>query len=497
MVNFNFDIYSILPELYLALSIFVLLIYGVLLSVSQYWGYPLILLSTGLLSVQILFLTILLVLFFPYINFCSWNFFLTSNFYTLNLKLLILFTCIFWIMFSLTYFRSEKINSFEYWIFILITILSFFFILQSSDLLIIYISIELQSLSFYVLASFKRSSEFSTEIGLKYFILGAFSSAFLLFGSSLIYGLTGITNLSDLNLLFSGFLFEKPFLLSGVFLGLLFIISALFFKLSSAPFHMWSPDVYEGAPTSTTSFFALFPKIVILTLLIRIFFLTFHDFHFIWKPFFSFCAFLSLLFGTLGALSQKKWKRFLAYSSINHVGFILIGFLSGEFFSIISIIIYFIIYMITTIAIFSFLIDFKSVNYPHQIQLRYIKSVENFSIINPLLSGSLTLIFFSMAGIPPLAGFFAKIFVILTGLQGGFYNLIIFSFIMSSVACFYYIRIIQLMYFKKSLKQSISVPMCKINTLVLGLSCIFLLLLFLDIELISVLITKMILSFTL
>lgn len=160
------------------------------------------------------------------------------------------------------------------------TILSSFFILSSCDLLLIYLVIELQSLSFYVLASFKRSSEFSTEAGLKYFILGAFSSAFLLFGCSLIYGLTGITNLLDLNLLFSGFILEKSLLAPGVFLGLLFIASALFFKLSSAPFHMWSPDVYEGSPTTSTAFFSLFPKIVILTLLLRIFILTFHDFYF-------------------------------------------------------------------------------------------------------------------------------------------------------------------------------------------------------------------------
>lgn len=141
-----------------------------------------------------------------------------------------------------------------------------------------YLVIEFQSLSFYVLASFKRSSEFSTEAGLKYFVLGAFASAFLLFGSSLIYGLTGLTNFSDFNILFSGFIFDNSFLTSGMFIGLIFLTSALFFKLSSAPFHMWSPDVYEGSPTSTTSFFSIFPKLAILTLLIRIFSITFYDF---------------------------------------------------------------------------------------------------------------------------------------------------------------------------------------------------------------------------
>lgn len=497
MTNFSFDIYSTLPEAYLTTSIFVLLIYGVLLSVSQFWGYPLVLSSTGFLSIQVLFFTTLLVLFFPYTSFLTWNFSLTYNFYTFVFKLFVLVLSILWIMYSLNYLTKEKINSFEYWIFILMTILSSFFILSSCDLLLIYLVIELQSLSFYVLASFKRSSEFSTEAGLKYFILGAFSSAFLLFGCSLIYGLTGITNLLDLNLLFSGFILEKSLLAPGVFLGLLFIASALFFKLSSAPFHMWSPDVYEGSPTTSTAFFSLFPKIVILTLLLRIFILTFHDFYFFWKPFFISCGFLSLLFGTLGALYQKKWKRFLAYSSITHVGFILIGFLLGENFSMISCIVYLLIYIITTLAIFSFLIDFRSIEYPQQIQVRYIKDITNFSFNNRVLAGSLVLILFSMAGVPPLAGFFAKFFVILTGIQSGTYSLILFSIIMSSITCFYYIRVIQSMYFIKFKKQPIIVPLNKSNTVILGASCFLLLLFFLDMELFLLLITKMILSFTL
>ena len=497
MTNFSFDIYSTLPEIYLTFATFIILIYGVLISVSQFWGYPLILLNTGILSIQVLFFTFLLILFFPYVNFFSWNFFITSNFFTLTSKLFVIIICIIWSTFSFNYLNKERINSFEYWVFILITILAFFIILQSCDLLLMYIAIELQSLSFYVLSSFNRSSEFSTEAGLKYFILGAFSSAFLLFGSSLVYGLTGITNFSDFRLLFSGFVFEDLILSPGVSMGLIFIASSLFFKLSAAPFHMWSPDVYEGSPTSTTAFFALFPKIVILTLLIRLFPLSFHDLYLIWKPFFTFSIFLSLLFGSFGALLQKKWKRFLAYSSINHIGFILLGFLTGENFGIFSVIMYIIIYIITTISIFSFLIDFKIYKYPRQTQVRYISSITNLVYNNPLLASSLTIIFFSMAGIPPLAGFFAKIFVILNGIQNGSYSLVLFSVVMSSIACFYYIRLIQSMYFLKTKKWLLIVPISKVNALTLGISCIFVLLFFLDIELFSVLITRVTLSFNL
>lgn len=497
MTNFSFDIYFTLPELYLTISTVILLIYGVLLSGSMVWGYPLILSSTGLLSIQILIFTLVLTSFFPYISFSAWNFFLVSNFYTLGFKSLILFLCILWIIFSFNYLLNEKINSFEYWIFILLTILAFFFILQTSDLLLMYLVIELQSLCFYVLASFKRSSEFSTEAGLKYFVLGAFSSAFLLFGCSLIYGLTGATTFSDLSILFSDFSSRDSYLFQGVFVGLLFISSALFFKLSSAPFHMWAPDVYEGSPTTTTAFFSLFPKIVILTLLMRLFLLSFFNFYILWKPFFFFCAFLSLLFGSLGALSQKKWKRFLAYSSINHVGFVLIGFLLGENFSIISIFIYLIVYLVTTLAIFSFLVDFRTYTYPQHTQTRYILDVKNLALINPLLAGSLTVILFSMTGIPPLAGFFAKIFIIFVGLQSGSYSLIFFSVIISSIACFYYIHIINLMYFLKVKKQKLIVPISKVNALILGLSCSFIFLFFLDIELALMLFIRLALSFTL
>ena len=499
MTNFNFDIHSTLPEIYLVASIFLILVYGVLLSASQAWGYPLLLSSTGILSAQILFFTGLLVWFFPYVNFFAWNYFLVSNFYILSLKILIIAFCFSWFCFSSHYLQREKINSFEYWILILLSVSASFFILHSCDLLSIYLTIELQSLSFYVLASFKRSSEFSTEAGLKYFILGAFSSALLLLGFSLIYGLTGITHVSDFTTLFSGFLFEDSSLILGIFAGLVFIAAALFFKISSAPFHMWSPDVYEGSPTSVTAFFSIFPKLVILTLLIRIFPLSFSDFQEYWKPIFFFCSFLSLLFGSLGALTQKKWKRFLAYSSINHIGFMLLGFLSEGNFGVVSILTYILIYVITTIAIFSFLIDFHFFEYPRKVQTRYIHSITNLSKNDPLLSVFLSILLFSMAGIPPLSGFFAKVFVIFSGIQGGYYSLVFFSVLMSGISCFYYIRIIQLMYFKKIKNQQrlLIIPVSKINGLILSISCFLIFFFFLDIELFSILITRLTLSFLL
>ncbi len=496
MVNFIYDLYFTLPEIYLSICIFIILVYGVLNSGSKFLGYPLLSKSVGLLSIQVLVLTFFFLINFPYLNFLSWNFFINSNIYVLYSKIFLVQACIIWIFFSFNYIQKEKINSFEYWILSLLSLLAFFFLLQVYDLLSMYLVIELQSLSFYVLASFKRSSEFSTEAGLKYFVLGAFSSAFLLFGSSLIYGLTGLTNLADFSILFSGFLLENSLFISGIFVGLTFILTALFFKISSSPFHMWSPDVYEGAPTSTTAFFSIFPKLVILTLLLRLFFISFHDFIQTWKLFFISCAFLSLLFGSFGAFTQKKWKRFLAYSSINHIGFILIGFLSGEIFGIFSICMYIFIYIITMFATFSFLIDLRTIEYPLSTQVRYIKEITTLGKINPFLATSLTLILFSMAGIPPLSGFFAKVFVLFIGIQSGAYNLVIFSVIMSSIACFYYIRIIQSMYFIKIDKWPIYLCMSKLNAVILSFSCFFILFYFLDLELFSIIITRLTLTFT-
>ena len=495
MINYFLDLYLTLPEIYLVFSIFILLTFGVLNEGSFKLGYPLLVKPAGLLSLQILIFTWILIFKLPCINFITWNFFIVSSFSSKLLKLFLIKISVVWISFTFKYVNDEKINAFEYWVLSLLTILALIFLIQVFDLLAMYLIIELQSLSFYILASFKRSSEFSTEAGMKYFVLGAFSSAFLLFGSSLIYGITGLTNFLDFNILFSGFLIEYSLLLFSIFSGLILIISALFFKLSAVPFHMWSPDVYEGSPTSTTAFFALFPKLIITTLLIRIFIVNFNDFINIGKTLFLICAFFSLLIGTLGAFAQKKWKRFLAYSSINHIGFILIGFSSSENFGIFSIFMYIFIYIITTVGIFSLITNLQLYKYLQTTQIRYMEEILNCSNINPLLTLSLTVILFSMAGIPPLSGFFAKIFIILVGIQSSTYSLVFFSIIMSSIACFYYIRIIQKMYFSKIKKWPIYIPLTKINAFVLGNACFFISFFFFDIELFSVLMTRLAITF--
>ena len=321
MTTFLYDVNTILPEVYLLISTCCLLVYGVLYSTSTQKGYPVMHSNVAWLTFQVSFFAFLIVTATPCYNLLSWNLLLINDFFVFGSKLLILSFSLFWFVLSLPYITNEKINSFEFWILVLLAITGMLFIVQSYDLLSMYLSVEFQSLIFYVLASFKRTSEFSTESGLKYFILGAFSSALLLFGSSVLYSLTGLTSFNDYSIFFSGLLNNFESLNQGIILSLIFINIALLFKLSSSPFHVWSPDVYEGSPTAVTMFFSILPKISVITLLLRFCIFGFHDFLSTWQSIMIFCSYLSMLIGTLFAFSQKKWKRFIAYSSINHVVF--------------------------------------------------------------------------------------------------------------------------------------------------------------------------------
>nr|YP_009488819.1 NADH-ubiquinone oxidoreductase chain 2 [Grateloupia filicina]AWD77489.1 NADH-ubiquinone oxidoreductase chain 2 [Grateloupia filicina] len=495
MNDFLYNIYTIITETYVTIGICLLLIYGVLLSTFSKLGYPLLSKNLSLLTLQILVFSLILVYSQQSMSSFSWSNFLVNDFFTHGAKIIILLSSISWIFLTLRYSILEKINSFEYWILILLAILAMLFVLQAFDILTMYLAIEFQSLVFYILASFKRSSEFSTEAGLKYFVLGAFSSALLLFGSSIIYGLTGLTNFGDLSIFFSGILLDDLSIVTGVTVGLVFIIVALLFKLSSAPFHMWAPDVYEGSPTSVTALFSIMPKLVILSLLFRLLTFSFHDFLLFWRNIILVCTLLSLLIGTLGALSQTKWKRFFAYSSITHVGFFLLALLTGGSESVSNIVFYAIIYIVTLLGTFSFIVNFRILKYPNHYQSRYLQDLNSLAKSNSLLALSVTLILFSIAGIPPLAGFFAKFFILFTALQTYTVGASVFAVLMSCIASFYYIRLIKIMYFGNADSWIISYPVDKSSSVVLGISIFIILLLFLDVEMVSVLSTLMSLSF--
>nr|AHX02509.1 NADH dehydrogenase subunit 2 [Schimmelmannia schousboei] len=495
MTYFLYNIYSISTEIYVVTSICLLLIYGVIFSTSFNFGYPLLNKNLGWLTFQILFFSIILLFLQLPLNFLSWNSFLINDYFTYIAKLLLLVSVVCWYCLSFSYTLHEKLNAFEYWILILLSVVAMLLIIQAYDLLIIYLAIEFQSLVFYILASFKRTSEFSTESGLKYFILGAFSSALLLFGSSILYGLTGLTNLGDFSKLLSGVILDTSQFSIGIITGILFVLVALLFKLSAAPFHMWVPDVYEGCPTSITAFFSIMPKLAILGLLCRFLIFTFYDFLPFWRNILLFCTVCSILIGTLGAFSQKKWKRFLAYSSISHVGFFLLALLTGKLEGISSIFFYIIIYIVMMVAIFAIIVNLRLYKYPNHFQIRCLNDLKSLIIVNPILTVAFILVIFSMAGIPPLAGFFSKFFVLLPALQTNAVGVAFFTIIMNCIGCFYYIRLIKITCFDISNNVIVICPVDKMGSLILGISLFFILFIFLDIEIVFIISTLMVTPF--
>lgn len=459
---FRYDIYSFLSEIFLINTIFILLVYGVIYSTSLRCGYPVITSTLGWLSLQALIFTFLIHINNQVKFDLAFNNLLVIDRIAIFLKVAILIAGICCLLLSIAYVKQEKLNNFEYFILILLAMVAMLFISSSNDLLTIYLALELQSLIFYILASLRRNSEFSTEAGLKYFILGAFSSGLLLFGIAIIYGITGLTNFEDLTRFFINFTSSDTSISSGVLVGLTFLAVSFFFKISAAPFHIWSPDVYEGAPTITTAFFSIIPKIVILSLFLRLFNKSFHDLFFSWQGIIIICALISLIIGAFAAFAQTRIKRFLAYSSIGHIGYILTGFASSNTEGIVSLLTYLIIYIIIIIGIFSITLSLREYKNKFKgIQIRYLKELSILSKTNPGIALALIVILFSIAGIPPLAGFFSKLLVFLAAMESSLFGLAVAGVLLSCVACFYYIRIIKIIYFDYLHTWPIYIPLDK------------------------------------
>ena len=478
MQFFENDFYGILPELFLLGASLTLLMFGVIYSSSPVFGTPSLMKITSWLSILSLILTLGLVVnnSMPSMVLCTQNLFIDS--FTDFFKLLILVGSIISILVSFQYFKTEKMANFEYLILILLSTLSMMLLVSSYDLISMYLAIELQSFCMYIIASLKRESEFSTEAGLKYFILGAFSSGLLLFGCSLLYGFTGTTNYQQLFQIFSTI--DKTIdieVSNAIILGVLFILVGMLFKLSAAPFHLWAPDVYEGAPTSVTAFFAIVPKIAILSLVVRLFSYVFYGLLLPWQEVLILCSIISMIIGTLGALWQTKIKRLLAYSGIGHIGYMLIGISTGSIEGIYSTFFYVIIYIIMTVATFSILLSIRKQG--NLSKIKYINDLSGLFISNPQLALSFSLIMFSMCGIPPLAGFFSKMFIFISAINMEMYFLAIIGVMTSVVASFYYIRIIKLMFFDSVTRINNLNTISKENSLFLSFCCIFLMSFFL------------------
>lgn len=323
---------------------------------------------------------------------------------------------------------------------IIFATLGMIILVSAEDFITVYLAIELQSLAFYTLAGYKRQEQYSAEAGLKYFVLGALASGLFLFGVSIIYGLTGLLHFADLHL----FLCSSQY--PGVLLGALAIIISILFKIGAAPFHMWLPDVYQGSPTISTALFAIAPKLSLLILLVRLYLSPFYALFPELSLVFSLCAFASMLVGAFAALNQSYIKRLLAYSTIAHVGYVLLAIAVGSFNSVSSLLVYIILYIITSITIFTLLLALI----PSSNNFLYLIGFTGLSRVHPVLAASLAISLLSLAGLPPLSGFFGKWLIFSSAIHSGFYILSLVGILTSVVSAYYYLRLIKLMYFQDS-----------------------------------------------
>jgi len=335
------------------------------------------------------------------------------------------------------YLKHTKRQAFEFPLLVLISTIGMMLMISAHDLIALYLGLELSSLALYVVASFDRDSVKSTEAGLKYFVLGALSSGMLLYGASLIYGMTGSVTFAGIALALKGGAGI------GVIFGLAFVLAGLSFKISAVPFHMWTPDVYEGAPTPVTAFFAVAPKTAAVALLVRVVEQAFPAISGQWQQIIVFVAIASSVLGAFAAIGQHNIKRLLAYSSIGHIGYVLIGLAAGTVEGVAGVAIYMAIYIVTTLGAFACVLSMeRNGEYCEEIS-----DLAGLSRTNPALAFALAMIMFSLADIPPLAGFFAKWYVFSAAVHAGLNALAVIGVVASVISAFYYLRIVKIIYF--------------------------------------------------
>ena len=426
MINLSF----IIPEIFISLSVMFLLILGVFKKNSFELIHNLsiiVLLITGVIVFNET-LDIKKILLF--------NGSVVIDYLSSFMKIITLLAAFIVLAISKNYLDNFKISKIEYPILILSSVLGMMVMISSNDLIVFYMGLELQSLALYVLATFNRNNLKSSEAGLKYFVLSALSSGLLLYGCSLIYGFSGSTNFE----IIASQLDSNEYALT---FGIVFILVGLAFKISAVPFHMWAPDVYEGSPTTVTLFFTMVPKIAALTVFIRFLYVPFLELIDQWQMILVFLSIASMLFGAIAAIGQKNIKRLIAYSSIGHIGYALAGVASASNDGIQSSVIYLTIYIVMNLGLFSCLLMLRRND-------NYYESIDDLSGLSknhPILSFSLLVILFSLAGIPPLAGFFAKFYIFKAVIEQSMYFLAIVGLLSTVIAAFYYLRIIKIIYF--------------------------------------------------
>jgi NADH-quinone oxidoreductase subunit N len=353
-------------------------------------------------------------------------------------KFLVLIGSVLAVVLSVAYIEREDMARFEYPILFLFATIGMMMMISANDLIALYVGLELQSLALYVAAAFRRDSLRSSEAGLKYFVLGALSSGMLLYGASLVYGFAGTTSFAGIAKVLATGTGN-----TGALVGLVFITAGLAFKVSAVPFHMWTPDVYEGAPTSVTAFFAIAPKIAAMALFIRVLVGPFAPLTAQWQQVVVVLAVLSMALGAFAAINQTNIKRLMAYSSIGNVGYMLVGLAAGTEAGVRGVLIYLLIYLAMTAGTFACILAMRV----HGRAVEELDDLKGLGRTRPGMALALAVFMFSMAGIPPLAGFFGKLYVFLAAVQAGMYVLAVIGVLASVVAAFYYLRIVKLMYF--------------------------------------------------
>ena len=431
MLNSIIDIIFI-PEIFLASTSFICLLFGLYTNKNSFR-------QTCNFAFLILLLTTVLVYFNTGSNFANYDILFSKSSFINFFKILVLVGSAASIIISKEYFLGIKLINFEIPILLLFSTLGMMLMISANNLMSMYLAIELQSLSLYVAAAIKRDSLSSAESGVKYFILGALSSGILLYGFSLIYGFTGSMNFDEINF----YLLRYENLNLGLIFGLVFVMVGLAFKVSAVPFHMWTPDVYEGAPNSITAFFAIVPKIAAVALIYRFCLVPFENFYLEWSQIVIFLSVASMFLGAIAAIAQSNIKRLLAYSSIGHIGYILIALVAANDDGVKASSIYMFSYMVMNIAIFTILLSIKVKNE----YLVNISDLKGLSKSNPIVSLSISIIMLSMAGIPPFIGFFGKFYVFIAAIENELYVLSILGVLASVISAYYYLRIIKIMYF--------------------------------------------------
>ena len=428
----NFIQILLVPEIALATLTSICLLYGLFSKKNSYA-------RTSNLALISLVLIIFLIFFNPTTNFAYYNELFANSSFIQFFKILVIVGSSATIIISKKYFIELKLARFEIPVLLMFSTLGMLIMICSNNLMVMYLAIELQSLSLYVLAAIKRDSLHSAESGVKFFVLGALSSGIMLYGFTLIYGFTGSTSFENIYLTIG----KLDNLNLGLIFGLVFVLVGLAFKVSAVPFHMWTPDVYEGAPTSITAFFAIVPKIAAVAIIFRFCLEPFGNFYNEWSQIIIFLSIASMFLGAIAAIAQNNLKRLLAYSTIGHVGYVLIALAAANDEGIKAVVIYMFIYMIMNIAIFAILLSLKS----SKGFVEKIDELSGLSKSNPLIGLSLAIIMMSMAGIPPFIGFFGKFYVFIAALNKGLVILSILGVLASVISAYYYLRIIKVMYF--------------------------------------------------